>query len=477
MAVATAAAAEFSLGPQLTADEARAIFAQGEEAVVFSLLQLAQLLKQAEGKCASVASPATPSGMQPIHQKPAAAKGRKKPGRKAGHAGSRRPAPEHIDERKTHRAARCPDCQSELRRCSQTRKRFTEDIPESITPVVTEHTIHRDWCPSCRKLVEPVVPDALPGSTIGNRVLTLSCWLHYGLGQPLSAVVDVFNHHLQFKLTPGGLIQQSYRLQEILFLWYEQIQNEILDSAVLHADETGWRVNGQGHWLWCFSNNIGTYYLIDRQRGRPVLARFFRRAFQGTLVSDFWGAYNAVVCGGRQVCLAHLLRDLKHVELYKHPSPKWPAFAKKLRRLIHDAMRLKRSQADLLEATYVSRRNRLHVRLDELLATPWTDKQALRLMKRFRRHRQHLFTFLNDPAVPFDNNHGERAIRPAVIIRKNSYGNRSHQGADTQAVLMSIYRTLKQRGHAPLSTITTALHQYLTTAKLPPLPAPTAPDC
>ncbi len=459
-----------ALGPQLTAKDAVAIYAQGQEAVVFALLELARRLAGAEGRCASVHSPATPSGMRPVHQKPAVKKRGKTPGRPAGHPGSRRPPPARIDERKTHRAPCCPHCQGALKRCQETRTRYTEDIPLDIQPVVTEHTIHRDWCPRCCKQVEPVVPDALPGSQIGNRVLTLSAWLHYGLGQTIAHVVDVFSHHLQFSLTPGGLQQQWYRLQEILFPWYEQIQNEALDAAVLHADETGWRVNGKGHWLWCFSHARGTYYLIDRRRGRPVLAKFFRRAFAGTLVSDFWGAYNAVVCSRRQVCLAHLLRDLKHVEQYKHPSPHWGKFAKQLRRLIRDGLRLKRRQPELSGETYASRRNRLHARLDALIRTPWNDKQAQRLLKRFRRHRQHLFTFLDDPAVPADNNHGERAIRPAVIIRKNTYGNRSQRGADTQAVLMSIYRTLKQRGHDPLSTITNALAEHLNTGKLPALP-------
>ena len=176
-----------------------------------------------------------------------------------------------------------------------------------------------------------------------------------------------------------------------------------------------------------------------------------------------------MVCSARQVCLAHLLRDLEHVERYKSPSPQWPEFAKKLRRLVRDAIRLSRWE-DRATPEYVRRRDRLHARLDELMAAPWDDKQAKRLLKRFRRHRNDLFTFLDDPAVPFDNNAAERAIRPAVIIRKNSYGNRSHRGADTQAVLMSIYRTLKQRGHDPLKTITLALAHYLTTGKLPPLP-------
>src|SRR4029078_3220010 len=108
----------------------------------------------------------------------------------------------------------------------------------------------------------------------------------------------------------------------------------------------------------------------------------------------FWGAYNAVVCSRRQVCLAHLLRDLKHVEQYKYPSRKWPKCAKKLRRLIHDALRLKKRQAELASDVYASRCTRLHARLDALIATPWKDSQAKRLLKRFRRHRDHLFTFL-----------------------------------------------------------------------------------
>jgi transposase len=458
-----------ALGPNLTPEEAREIYQQGEEAVVFALLELAAQLRRSQGQLASVDSPATPSGMKPVYQKANTRTRGKKPGRKAGHAGARRPPPETVHERKEHRAACCPHCQGPLKRCQSIRRRYTEDIPENIQPVVTEHTIHRDWCPRCRKSVEPCVPDALPGSQIGNRVLALAGWLHYGLGQTLDHIVEVFNAHLHFPVTPGGLVQQWHRLQGILYPWYEQIHAESLDAAVLNADETGWRVNGTGHWLWCFTTPRATCYLIDRRRGKPVVAKFFRKAFRGTLVSDFWGAYNAVVCGSRQVCLAHLLRDLEHVERYKSPSREWAPFAKKLRRLVRDAIRLSRWE-DRTRPEYASRRQRLDARLDALMALPWKDKQARRLLKRFRRHREHLFTFLDDPAVPFDNNAGERAIRPAVIIRKNSHGNRSQRGADTQAVLMSIYRTLKQRGHDSLKTITDGLADYLRTGKLPPLP-------
>jgi len=357
-----------------------------------------------------------------------------------------------------------------LKRTGDTRTRYVEDIPQ-VEPEVTEHTIHSDWCPKCQKRVEPKVPDALPGSMLGNRVLVLSAWLHYALGNTLWQIVEVFNFHLQLKITPGGLVQMWYRLQAILYVWYEEIQQQALKSAVLHADETGWRVDGKTHWLWCFTTRDLTYYMIDRSRGSPALLKFFIEEFSGTLVTDFWGAYNAVECALRQTCLVHLLRDLEHVDKYKRPSEHWPAFAKKLRRLVGDAIRLWRRQDELTAQQYQSRRDRLHKRLADMIDAPWEEKQAKRLVKRLRRHRDDLFTFVDQPGVPFDNNHAERIIRPAVIIRKNSYGNRSQRGADCQAVLMSVFRTLKQRGHDPITTIYNALATYTKTGQLPPLPA------
>lgn len=168
--------------------------------------------------------------------------------------------------------------------------------------------------------------------------------------------------------------------------------------------------------------------------------------------------------------MAHLLRELEHTEKYKSPGKNWPAFAKKLRRLLGDAIRLWRQREELSPETYASRRQRLSVRLQALIDEDWSNAHAKRRIKRLRRHQNDLFTFLDKPGVPFDNNHAERTIRPAVILRKNSDGNRSQRGADCQAVLMSIFHTLKQRGHAPIRTVVEALNQYLITGKLPPRP-------
>ncbi len=100
-------------------------------------------------------------------------------------------------------------------------------------------------------------------------------------------------------------------------------------SHVFHTDETGWRVDGKTHWLWCFSTPTLTYFMIDRSRGSPALVQFFTEEFAGVLVTDFWGAYKAVPCALRQTCLVHLLRDLETVEKYKFSGEDW-----RMRRLL-----------------------------------------------------------------------------------------------------------------------------------------------
>ncbi len=413
-------------------------------------------------------SPSTPSGMKPIYTKPNTPKRRKKPGAKKGHPGHRRAKPRRIDKRQTHRLKRCPCCGGPLQRGARKRTRTIEDIPEQIQPVVTEHTIYRDYCPQCKKHVEPVVPDAMPGAALGHHLISLTSWFHYGLGVTIDQIIDILSYHLQTELTPGGLINAWQRLSEILLAWYEQIAEEAKNSAYLHADETGWRVNGQGCWLWCFANDRNCYYTIEYCRGSPVLQKFFTEAFDGVLITDFWAAYDSVDAADRQKCLPHLLRELEKVD-QRNDSAEWRAFAKKLRRLLRDGLRL-RKRPDFAPRRYQDRIDRLNSRVGQMAREEHEEADARRLTKRLRRYGEYLFTFLDYPYVTADNNFGERQIRPAVILRKNSQSNRSDHGAATQAVLMSVYRTLRLRGLNPTKTIVHALKNYLTTGKLPQLP-------
>ena len=443
----------------------------GKLAWLAAAKRIAELMAKTQGP--PRIDPATPSGQRPIYTKPPAPKRKGKPGAKPGHAGARRPEPQRIDQRKEHRLECCPGCGGQLQRCQRTRTRTVEDILEDLRTAVTEHTIHRDYCPACKKHVEPIVPDALPNAKIGNRAVALSAWLHYGVGVSISQVQELLGGQFQTDLSAGGLVAAWQRLAEVLEPWYVQLGLDAKGSAVLHADETGWRMNGKTWWLWCFANRITCYYMLDPSRGSPALEKFFAEAFDGVLVTDFWAAYDAF-SRERQCCLVHLLRELEKVDEH-NSSSEWRAFAKMLRRLVRDGIRL-RKRPDFEPDRYRSRIRRIDQRLQTLADAHYADADAARLAKRLRKHTDELFTFLDYPEVTFDNNLAERMIRPAVILRKISQSNRSEKGAAVQAVLMSVYRTLKLRGHDALATITSALRAYLTTGQLPPLPVQSVAD-
>ena len=458
----------------LSREQAEAIIAQGPEAAIFVLMALAARVAELTQAQPST-TPSTPSGMVPVYEKPTISKRSKTPGAKPGHPGTCRKPPPEITHHEEHPPLKlCPDCGSPLPPASERRFRLIEDVPETH-PEVTQHSIPRHWCPTCRKLVEPPVLDALPGATFGHRLVALTAWLHYGLGTTLSQILAVLRHALHFGLTEGGLVDAWQRLAAILKPWYDAIGREVKQAGTLHADETGWRVAGRTVWLWCFTTAQATYYMIDRCRGAPALLKFFTEEFAGVLVTDFWAAYNVVVAAARQACLVHLFRELEKVDGLD-PSETWAAFRKKLKRLLGDAIRLGAQRETLPPETFASRRALLDTRRDELLAAPWENAHAKRLLKRLRRYRNALFTFLDHPDVPSDNNHAEREIRPAVIIRKNSLCNRSDNGATVQATLMSVYRTLKLRGLDPLETIVGALKDYVRTGSLPPLPSSKTSD-
>jgi transposase len=450
----------------LTRKQAEAALPSDRGAVIFLLLQLSAAMA---GPTTPASGAHTPSGAVPPYAKPSAKTRRQKRGGQNGHAGHSRPRPEHIDRHETCQLPVCPDCGGKLQRTGRTRTRIVEDIPEDLKVETVEYTLHRDWCPCCQKQVEAKAPDALPQCTLGNRTVALSAWLYYGLGVTTSQIIAVFNQHLRLPLSAGGLMQMWHRLADVFGPWYEQIHRHCLDAGVLHADETGWRVEGQTWWLWCFCRADATFYLLDRSRGHPALDKFFVSEFDGVLVTDFWAAYDAV---GRlqQKCWPHLLRDVKEIDEGKDNGGDWPEFRKRLRRLYGDAIRLAAARDTLTSEAFGLKHAKLHRRMVELAVADWANPHAQRLANRLYKYGEDLLTFVEFAGVPSSNNHAEREIRPAVMMRKNSYGNQSERGAETRAVLMTIFRTLQRRGLDPLTVLTQALRTYTTTGQLPPLP-------
>jgi len=434
----------------VTRDEAIAILNKPIDEAVAQILALAEKADKYDQLCAEI-SPTTPSGMTPVYLKPPPGKRKKKPGRKNGHRGISRMQPEKVDDFKEHRLKHCPDCHGPLKGAVKSYQRYVEDIP-SVEPVVTEHTVYGYWCSECKKIVFPKVPDALPNAMIGLRVVVFTAWLHYLIGISVNNVVKLLNAVSGFNLTPGGLTQAWTRLAVLLEPLYDNIGQKVAKSAVLNADETGWRLNGITHWLWCFTTQKMCYYLITKSRGSPVVKEVLGTLFKGILICDFWGAYNKISALAKQRCFYHLFTELRKVDKH-NSSDQWKFFRKKLLRLLKDAIRLSEKKALLGASDYVRLNKRLSTRLDQFVNAPYEDKDAKRLIKRLKRHRDELFTFLKYERVSPYNNHAEQQMRKPVLTRKVSQQNRSKQGAKAQAILMTLFRSAELQGENPVETV------------------------
>ena len=434
----------------MTRDEALAILNLKREEAVVIILALAEKAEKYDRLLGQV-SPTTPSGMTPVYLKPPHKKRKKPPGRGKGHPGVARQRPTRIDQYQEHTLHHCPDCRTPLGRSLDTYQRYIEDLP-SVQPTVTEHTIHRYWCPRCKKIVSPSVTEALPNAMIGLRLVIFTAWLHYLVGVSVNNLVKMVSVFSSFKVTGGGLTQAWKNLASLLEPLYDEIGHKVSKSAVLSADETGWRLNGITHWLWCFVTPKLCYYVIARSRASPVVRDVLGRIFKGILICDFWGAYNKISALAKQRCFYHLFTELLKVDQH-NTSLGWKAFRKKLSRLLKDAIRLSDKQNPLTPERYHRLKQRLYDRLDQFLVAPYQDRHAQRLIKRLKRHRNELFTFLEYPGVSPYNHDAEQQMRNPVLTRKVSQQNRSKDGAKTQAILMTLFRSAQLQDHNPVEII------------------------
>jgi transposase len=445
----------------MTYKDAIALYKQGPRTTIAVLLQLwaekeslrARTIELEALLAAKDVQPTTPSGAIPPYQKENISRRgrRKRPGRKEGHPGIGRKTPDRIDQTKEHHLEVCPDCGGAVTEMDKPRVRFVEGI-RPLQSEVTKHSIFRCYCPKCQKIVEPRVTAALPKSQITLYTFVLGAWLHYHVGMSLSNLVMLFSLS-GLSITAGALTQAWRTLATLLSPAYDQIRQKVKTSAVLHGDETGWRISGVTHWLWYFGTKVWAYYVIDRRRSQKVVLRVLGKILSGILICDFWGAYNVLEAAAKQRCMYHLFTELGKVDI-RNRHPAWRAFRKKLCRLIRDAIRLGAQHGKLDGNSYARCKGLILKRLDILIATPVDDKDAHRLIKRLRRHKNELFVFLDHPETvsPY-NNHGEQQMRKPVLTRRISHGNRSQLGAEAQAILMSLFRSMELHNLDPIQAV------------------------
>lgn len=292
---------------------------------------------------------------------------------------------------------------------------------------------------------EAAVTDALPGFNTGLNTVVYSAFLHYYLGMSISKILKNLKIH-KISLTSGSLIGSWHALADILKPFYSEIHENIRGSTeAVYADETGFRQKGAKFWLWSFSTKKEAFFTIRKSRAGDVVLDVLGEIFHGILVTDFWKPYLAVKSALRQWCIAHFLREFKKIEYKRKDLPdEYYHFKKKVKRLFHDALReskITTSAANKKSKAY----KRFLKRLDAIVCEEYSDSDVKRLLKRLQKYRDGFFTFVVKD-VDATNNHAERIIRFAVIMRKISFHTMSDKGSETMSVLMSVFKTLELQG-------------------------------
>ena len=378
---------------------------------------------------------------------------RKKPGRRAGHVGCCRAVPDHVDEEVKVLLPCCPQCGGTVER-RRLVVQYIEELPV-VRPHVTKLVTEEACCPHCQQTVRSGHPrqislaEGAAGVQLGPRALGLAAQLNKQHGLTMRKTCAVLQQLFQLRLSPGGLAQALARVAKKLEPAYENLQAQLRAGPFVHADETSWWVGGPGYWLWVFASKTRTVYQVAQGRGRDVLTAMLGPDFAGVLVSDCLATYDDVN-PRQQKCYSH---HLKAVRLAGEGQPS--AWLEEVRWLLQEAMTLK--QQTLEDAERRKRRADLEQRATELLAKPRPTNTEDKLRRRLEKQRDHLFTFLDVAEVDATNNLAERQLRPAVIARKVSCGNKTPHGAHTWEIIVSLAVTCAQQSKSFVHLISQSL--------------------
>ena len=424
-----------------------------------TVLEQQRVIEGLERRIAELEGQAKPDGppRMPGHkpssgrQPPAQQQPRKQ--RRHGFA-RRRMTPTHRVE---HVVENCPDCGTHLTGGWIQRTREVIELP--VVPVqVTQHVFIARTCPVCRRRRVPTAQldgVALGHQRLGVNVLSRIATLREEGRLPIRSIQWYLRTVHQLSLSVGAIVSAIHQTAQQAQPAVAAMVDRIRASPVVHADETGWRQNGNNGYVWTFSTPTERYFL-RRGRGKAVVDEALGESFSGVLVSDFYAAYHHYD-GPKQRCWAHLLRDIHDlVALYPKDTSlaQWAAAVHQLyvkaRSFTHPQARRRRT------AQLAWERNLLAI-CQPFLA----DRLALqgRLCRRIERHIKslprtgygELFVFVAEPDVPADNNPAERSLRHVVISRKISGGTRSERGTESKMTLASVFGTWRARGLNPLA--------------------------
>lgn len=392
---------------------------------------------------------------KPHHpQTPEPAKKARKKGGLFGHMGWFRKRPRQIDRIEDVTLSECPICNSkDITEYKDMDEHLQEDviIPKMETTLFRKH---RYYCGKCKRIVIGKGKDELPNSYIGPRAKSLAVFLKYAVKISERDIKNIFDKMFNLKISPSSIMLFREQLKTQAIPIYEKLIETLKQSRFMHIDETGWKIDGEKSWLWKFSDKKICISHIDKSRGQRVVEDILGKEYDGVIISDFLSAYNKITSKAKQRCLVHILRDLKKVIEYWHDDREVMGYCKHLKGIFEDAIKLHKEYKDKKWDHRFYRKRKLLTEELKDFSFPNPNKRILkRFAKRLNRHKDELFTFLYEKDIDYHNNHAEQQIRPDVIFRKITFGNRSIKGAENHSVITSILQTAKLQNLDPLSVL------------------------
>lgn len=391
----------------------------------------------------------------------------RKNGAQEGHEGKTLKMVENPDKVIRHRVRGKCSCGKNLEEVEVLRieRRQVFDLPEKLYEV-TEHQVEVKRC-RCGCIHEAECP--VKGRTqYGEKLRALIVYMNqYGL-LPYERLQE-FGEDIFGLPFGGGTIEASLEeCYEALEPTEQQIKERLLNSDVIHYDETGMRCENKTQWIHSTSNEQFTYYHIHSKRGKEAMdAIGILPRFTGISVHDRWASYDKYENCLHSYCNAHLLRELKfvHEELGKD----WAA---QMIRFLRLSLYLKKR--NWLNPGTISQLMRRYEKITEggiqeetsLIETDETKdikrgrkrkSKSWRLLEVFMHHREKVLRFINNKDTPFDNNLAERDLRMVKLKQKISGCFRTHHGAEVFCRIRSYISTIRKQGYNVLDALEQAL--------------------
>jgi len=330
----------------------------------------------------------------------------------------------------------CPDCGCRLE--------YKETVIRSIVDVClnkAKNIIYRcqvKRCTNCHKQISNK-PPVLAKNKYGNNLIANSAIMHYFHGMPLRRLENLWGK----EVIEGNLIKTFHRLSNLWKPAITKLKEEYRKSPVKHADETGWRTDGESGYSWLFCNDkVSIFNFKDTRSAKVAKEVLGTKKLPGVLLVDRYGVYNKSPCK-IQYCYAHLLRRLEDIGKEFPGIREVQVFVSTLAPLLAEAMHLR--GRPISDNKYYSRAKKLQAEIQKIIRAPSEHPAVQNYQDIFRGNRHRLYHWVKDRDIPADNNRAERELRPTVIARKVSFGSQSEEGATTRSTLMSIIHTASKR--------------------------------